>query len=348
MTKALALYSGGLDSALAIRIIQEQGIDVVAAHFNSVFTSPGLPEAKEQFMRKAAAQFGVELILEDNSEEFLELIKHPRYGYGRNINPCIDCRIRNLRRGGEIMREIGADFMVTGEVLGQRPMSQNRGAMDLVVRRSGLEGLLVRPLCAKRLEPTLPEQKGWVDRERLLDLAGRSRKTQMALARSYGIETYSSPAGGCLVTDPGFTARMRELLEHDPDCGLNDVSLLKYGRHFRLSPRCKVVVGRDQSENDIIESIAREGDVLLEAATVPGPVTLVRGEASDAEVRQAAAITMRYGKAVRLERTEVRTWSPGAARDSGTRFETACADSATLDRLRISAPDCESPPAGKD
>jgi len=335
MVKALALFSGGLDSSLAARLVLEQGVAVVAVHFHSVFTSRDDPDAKVAFIRNAAADLGVEVVIEDNSEEFLGLVKHPRYGHGRNINPCIDCRIRNLRRAGEMMRDIGADFLVTGEVLGQRPMSQNRGAMDLVLRRSGLEGLVLRPLCAKRLAPTTPEQKGWVKREDLLELAGRSRKPQMELAKRYGLRLYSSPAGGCLLTDPGFAARMRDLLEADPDCGIHDVILLKLGRHFRLSPKVKAVVGRERAENDALESEAGFADILMEVVGRPGPVTLVRGPAGQDELNVAAALTMRYGKAAALDRAKIRTWRPDAGRDSGNRFETSPADPSLPDQLRI-------------
>jgi len=314
MPRVLVLFSGGLDSTLAARLLQEQpGLTVEGIHFTSIFTANHPATSEALPARRLARDLGLPLRVEENGCDLLLLVKRPRFGLGRNMNPCIDCRIRNLRRALEVMREIGADFIATGEVVGERPMSQNRQALRLVEKESGADGLLLRPLSARLLEPTIPELRGWVDRERLLDISGRSRKRQMELARLYGIKRYQTPAGGCLLTDPGFGARMRDLVAHDPECGLDDCALLKVGRHFRLGPRLKMVVGRNQEENDVIESLARGDDLLLEAAAVPGPTTLLRGEADDEKLRVAAAVTARYGKAFSRPLVAVRVRRPGSA-----------------------------------
>lgn len=339
MAKALALFSGGLDSTLAARLLLEQNVEIEAVHFISLFTAHKSSAGKGLAARRAAEQLGVSLRIEGNSQELLAIVKSPKHGYGRNINPCIDCRMRNLSRGAEIMRETGANFLVTGEVVGERPMSQNRTAMRLIDKETGLEGLVLRPLSAKLLEPTLPEKEGWVDRDRLLEIHGRSRKPQFELAREFGIRDFPTPAGGCLLTDPGFAARMRDLLAHDPDCDLNDAHLLKVGRHFRLDPSVKAIIGRDERENHTLESFARDGDLLMEASDYPGPITLVRGPASEEQTELAAAITIRYGKAGRLPRAKVKTRTPGAPWDCENLLEAAPADEECLARLRIAPGD---------
>jgi len=338
MAKALAMFSGGLDSALAVRLIQEQNVEVAGIHFHSVFTTKGIYTGGDLPAKRRADKIGLPLIVEDNSEDFLELVKAPKHGYGRNINPCIDCRIRNLNRSAHVMKDVGADFIITGEVVGQRPMSQNRGSLRLIEKETGLEGLLLRPLSAKLHPTTVPERRGWVAREEMLSLSGRSRKPQLALAKKYGVTDFSSPAGGCLVTDPGFAHRMRDLLDEDPDCDLNDVNLLKLGRHFRPGPGVRLVVGRDRQENDLLESLAREGDTLMEAATLPGPVSLIRGPADAEQLRAAASITLRYGKAAALPSAPVRTWPPGPRVNARHTLDAPPASQETIESLRI-APD---------
>jgi len=295
LAKALALLSGGLDSTLAIRVVQEQGIEVIALNFVTVFcrcTSHGSCKLEAV---KVSEKFGIPIKVINTTERFLELVKKPKYGYGKNMNPCIDCRINIFRIAGEYMREIGADFIITGEVLGQRPMSQRKEAMRIIDREANLIGLVLRPLCAKHMEPTIPEKSGLVDREKLLNMRGRSRKDQIQLADVFQIKDYPCSAGGCLLTDPEFAHRMRDLI-NTCDANVNDVNLLKVGRHFRFDSETKVIVGRNEDDNAKIDTLSREGDVLLNLVDMPGPLTLMRGEITDEKIQTAARLTARYGK----------------------------------------------------
>ncbi|HHT9114146.1 MAG: hypothetical protein HZA47_12890 [Planctomycetes bacterium] len=295
MAKALALLSGGLDSTLAIRVIQQQGIEVIALNFVTVFcrcTSHGSCKLEAV---KVSEKFGIPIKVINTTERFLELVKKPKFGYGKNMNPCIDCRINIFRIAGEYMREIGADFIITGEVLGQRPMSQRKEAMKIIDKEANLTGLVLRPLCAKHMEPTIPEKLGIVDREQLLQIRGRSRKNQIQLADVFQIKDYPCSAGGCLLTDPEFAHRMRDLV-NTCDANVNDVNLLKVGRHFRLDQQTKVIVGRNEEDNTRLDSLSKEGDVLLTLVDTPGPLTLIRGEITEEKIQTAAQITARYGK----------------------------------------------------
>jgi len=295
LAKALALLSGGLDSTLAIRVVQEQEIEVIALNFVTVFcrcTSHGSCKLEAV---KVSEKFGIPIKVINTTERFLELVKKPKYGYGKNMNPCIDCRINIFRIAGEYMREIGADFIITGEVLGQRPMSQRKEAMRIIDREANLIGLVLRPLCAKHMEPTIPEKSGLVDREKLLNMRGRSRKDQIQLADVFQIKDYPCSAGGCLLTDPEFAHRMRDLI-NTCDANVNDVNLLKVGRHFRFDSETKVIVGRNEDDNAKIDTLSREGDVLLNLVDMPGPLTLMRGEITDEKIQTAARLTARYGK----------------------------------------------------
>lgn len=303
--KAIALLSGGLDSTLAARVLLEQGIELEALNFVTVFCNCTHRDESCLASQKAVATLGIPLKVMNVSEEYLEVVKQPEHGYGSNMNPCIDCRIFMLKKAKAYMEERGASFIVTGEVLGQRPMSQRKEAMALIERKAGLEGLILRPLSARFLKMTIPEREGWVDREKLLAIQGRSRKPQMKLAEAFGIRDYPCPAGGCLLTDPQFAKRMKDLLIHQADFGLNDIHLLKVGRHFRLSPQVKLVVGRNEEENQRIKTFAREDDGLLKVVHHPGPLTLMRGEGEEDLVEVAAALTARYSKARDLERVEI-------------------------------------------
>ncbi|MDK1031318.1 MAG: tRNA (5-methylaminomethyl-2-thiouridylate)-methyltransferase, partial [Planctomycetia bacterium] len=236
------------------------------------------------------------------TRKMLKIVKNPEHGYGSQMNPCLDCRINMFREAGRAMHRMGAAFIFTGEVLGQRPMSQRRDAMKLIDAEAGVAGYVLRPLSAKLLPPTEPEKSGIVDREKLLAIAGRSRKPQMALAEQLDLKDYPCPAGGCLLTDPGFAHRLRELLEHDPDARLNDVQLLTAGRHFRLGSAVKLVVGRDEKDNAKVRALARPGDVLIEASDIVGPTALLRGEADEADIQRACELVLLYAKAPAGER----------------------------------------------
>jgi tRNA-uridine 2-sulfurtransferase len=289
--KALVLLSGGLDSILAAELLRRQGADVQALSFKSYFFN-------DEAAIKAARDMDIPLRVADFSKEHLELVKNPPHGFGKAANPCIDCHALMLKKAKEIMEKEGFDFVATGEVLGERPMSQNRQSLGIVQRESSLDGYLLRPLSAKLLPPTVPEEKGLVDREKLLDVSGRSRKKQMELAEKWGIKDYPSPAGGCLLTDPGFGRRIIELLEIYPEFDGNDVQLLKVGRHF-WEEGVKIIMGREEKENDDIRSLARKGDILIEMSNYPGPLTLVRNYSSKntvETVEKAKQLTREYSK----------------------------------------------------
>jgi len=303
--KAVTLLSGGLDSTLAAKVVMEQGIELEALNFMTLFCTCTHRGATCLASQKAVETLGIPLRVFNVSEEYLSVVKDPRHGYGRNMNPCIDCRIFMLKKAKAYMQDSGAAFIVTGEVLGQRPMSQRKDAMRLIEKEAELEGFILRPLSAHGLPMTIPEKEGWVDRERLLKFQGRSRKPQIKLAEHYGIRDYPCPAGGCLLTDPGFAKRMKDLMLHKPDFSLNDVHLLKVGRHFRLSDGVKLVVGRNEEENQKIETFAHDGDILFKVSGFPGPLSLLRGKVNEGDIEKAAAVTAHYSKAKDLGNAEV-------------------------------------------
>lgn len=288
--RGLGLFSGGLDSMMAAALLRAQGLEVTALCFITPFF--GAVRARES---AAILQLPLEVI--DLSDKFLPLIYTPPHGFGRRHNPCIDCHILMLREAGAMMLAQSFDFLFTGEVLGQRPMSQHRGALNLVARESGFPDLVLRPLSARLLKPTRPELLSWVDRERLLDLSGRGRKRQMALALEYGISQYPSPAGGCVLTDPGYAARLKELLDHQERASRQDLDLLKWGRHFRLAGGAKAVVGRTHKENEAISSLRSPGDVILRVQDYPGPLVLIPASAPEDDLEEAAALTAAYSDA---------------------------------------------------
>ena len=309
--KTIGLLSGGLDSMLALVHMHRLGFQVVAYHFANGFHA-ALHAAKAKPLALATAErLGVPLKVIDNSRELLEIVKHPAHGYGSNMNPCLDCRIMAFRLTFARLREEGAKFFFTGEVVGQRPMSQRRQAMMLIDREAGVEGYVLRPLSGRLLPPTIPETEGLISRAELLDISGRSRKRQMALAKEWGIETYESPAGGCTLTDPGFAIRMRDELRFgDPD--VHEVQLLKVGRHFRLSPQSKVILGRNADDCRALQSLLGPQDRVIEARDMPGPLATIRGAAAPEAARQTAALVLRYAKAD-PEREHVVTVSRGGA-----------------------------------
>jgi tRNA U34 2-thiouridine synthase MnmA/TrmU len=240
----------------------------------------------------------------------MEVLKNPQYGYGKNMNPCIDCHGFMIRTAGEYMEETGASFIITGEVLGQRPMSQNRSSLDAVDKISGFRGLILRPLSAQLLAPTIPEEKGWVDREKLLDISGRSRTRQMELAEQLGISDYPSPAGGCLLTEANFSKRLRQLFQLRPEAGPRETEILKHGRHFLIDSRALLVVGRKATENEALLELAEPDDYLLKVTTHPGPTSLLRyfGSPDQSDIPWAASITARYSDAWSLPMAELHVW----------------------------------------
>lgn len=288
--KALVLFSGGLDSILAVRLVEEQGVDMQGICFESPFFSA-------QKARQSARHIGLPLAVIDITERMLPIVLSPRHGYGKGLNPCIDCHALMFRVAGEMLKVEGARFLVSGEVLGQRPMSQNLRSLSIISRESGFDDLILRPLSAKRLPETLAEREGWVNRERLLELSGRSRKPQIELAKGYGIEQYPSPAGGCLLTDVIFSRRLKDLIAKNQDFSRRDLELLKQGRHFRISKGTKIVVGRNKRENEAIISLTRREDALLTVESFPGPAVLVIGDPTREELEVIAAISVSYSDA---------------------------------------------------
>jgi len=297
--RALGLLSGGLDSQLAICVLRAQGIEVEVIVFDSPFYNPAAA-------KKAAKNLGVPLRVIDFTDDIVELVNDPPHGFGGNMNPCIDCHARMLKRAGEIMTREGFHFLFTGEVLNQRPMSQNRRSLGIVAHDSEFDDLVVRPLCAQLLEPTKPEREGWVDRSRLLALNGRSRKPQFALAEEYGLKEYPSPAGGCRLTEPHYSERLADLKDHE---GLDDtraLTLLRYGRHFRLSEKIKLILGRHAEDCAHIEELIADGELVLMLADGPGPTGLLPSDATDVQVATAASILVRYTRVPADETVGVR------------------------------------------
>jgi tRNA-uridine 2-sulfurtransferase len=275
--KSLILFSGGLDSILAARTLQEQGVEVQGLTFVSSFFDS--VQAKE-----AAKKLGIKLKTVDFSKEHLKIVKRPKYGYGKNMNPCIDCHLLMLKTAKKIIEKEKFDFLATGEVLGERPMSQNRKALELIEKESGLFGYLLRPLSAKLLKPTEVEKNGVVDREKLLDIRGRSRKKQLSLAKQWKIKEYPTPAGGCLLTDPEFSKRLKDLLAKNPRANKNDIELLKLGRHF-WQGKDKIIIGRNEQENEKLKQLKQRNDILIEMENYAGPTALIKKYGSKTSIQ---------------------------------------------------------------
>ncbi|MCS7243047.1 MAG: tRNA 4-thiouridine(8) synthase ThiI [Candidatus Caldatribacterium sp.] len=322
--KAIGLVSGGLDSSIAVALVRSWGIEVIALHFVSPFFG------RKSFLPKVMEKLGAEFREVPVGEEYLNIVKNPRFGYGKNLNPCIDCKIFMLQKAKVVMEDEGASFVFTGEVVGQRPKSQMRNTLRLIEKESGLAGLLLRPLSAKLLPPTIPEIEGWVKREELLGIAGRGRKAQFELAKRFGIEEYSSPAGGCLLTDPLFCERLRDLMEYGPFT-LAEIELLKFGRHFRFHPGYKLIVGRDAKENKVLLSLARPKDVLFSPQGGKGPLGVGRGMATPEDVYLSAQIIAYYTKNG-AKKTPVLVREYGGTPEI---LEVPKCDEETLVRLRI-------------
>jgi len=296
--KALALFSGGLDSILAAKLLQRQGIDVECITFETPFFSADKARAG---VFHAALPI---LHVFDITEDHLTMLRSPRYGYGKNMNPCIDCHTLMLKKAGEFMASMGAGVLVTGEVLGQRPMSQTRQSLHIVAKNSGYQDRILRPLSAKLLPVTKMEQEGLVDREQLWDIQGRGRHRQMEAAVEFGIKEYPAPAGGCLLTDAMFSKRLKELFAHD-DFTIPSIHLLKAGRHFRINEGVKVIVGRHHRDNALIERYGKSSDIVLHTAHFPGPTTLTPGNTSPEELRIAASLCVLYSDAPKNQPVQV-------------------------------------------
>ncbi|MFH2048411.1 MAG: hypothetical protein ABIJ12_03105 [bacterium] len=318
---AIALFSGGLDSALAILLILQQNIEVTAITFMTHFGCDlGDRSSCGSNPYPAAEKFGFNVKLMHLGQKFVDIVLNPKHGRGKNMNVCIDCRMLMLNEAKELMEMINADFIITGEVMGQRPMSQVKDKMFLVQNHTGLNGKLLRPLSAKLLPPTQAEIDGLVDREQLEGISGRGRKRQIELAKKFGLNDYPNPASGCLLTDSGYSNRLRDLILHSGQINFNDLNLLRAGRHFRLSPDVKVVIGRDESDNNAIEACKQSHHFELEAADVSSPVTLVIGIPTEEDLKLAGSITAKYTSArkeasVRInvsngEKTELITVKP--------------------------------------
>ena len=289
MTKALGLISGGLDSSLAAMALMRQGIEVTGISFVTPFFNAD--KAKQ-----AAKAIGHPLIIENISDIHLQMVKTPKYGYGRNMNPCIDCHALMFQLAGERMIRDGFDFLFSGEVLGQRPMSQNSNALRSVANLSGFADRVLRPLSAKLLPITVMEETGLVERDQLLDIQGRSRKPQQALAKEWGLHDYPGSGGGCLLTEEGFSNQLRDLFDHHPEAAVTDVELLKIGRQFRLSATAKLVLGRHRTDNDALLQQTNPGQIKLRCQNFSGPLGVFCGDGDDKELDTAAAIVASYGK----------------------------------------------------
>ncbi|MDX1372927.1 MAG: hypothetical protein R3321_10675, partial [Nitrososphaeraceae archaeon] len=331
--KAVALLSGGLDSNLAIRMIQEQGIDVEAVAIKTPFCDFDCGKGCGHRVKEVATELGITLKTIYFGEEYLQMLKNPKHGYGSGMNPCIDCRSMMYNVAKDHMKKIGAEFIVTGEVLGQRPMSQNKNALSIIENETETQGIVVRPLSSKNLPITEPEKKGLVKRENLGNIKGRSRKEQIKLAEKYDIIDPPNSAGGCLLTDPIFAKRIKDLYEHSitiPD--INDVELLKIGRHFRISKEKKLIVGRNREENTILESLAIKKDLKIIVKDYVGPTCIFRGKKPIMdEIIMCARIAVRYSDAPKTNYSTVKIFG----NDYENEFSVLPIDNNSIENIRI-------------
>ncbi|MDD4456532.1 MAG: thiamine biosynthesis protein [Syntrophotalea acetylenica] len=307
MSKALGLFSGGLDSTLAALTLKRQGVAVTGI----VFVTPFFDAERA---RQAARQIDIPLIVENIGDIHLDMLKKPRYGYGRNLNPCIDCHALMFRLAARHVQSGEFDFLFSGEVLGQRPMSQNYNALQAVAKHAGCADIILRPLCARLLPPTAMEEQGLVAREKLLDIQGRSRKRQEDYARQWDLHEYPGSGGGCLLTEKSFTGKLRDLLEHQPECTVQDIEILKLGRQFRLSCSAKLTLGRNQEDNENLQAAARPGYILMHAPEFRGPTGLISGNPTPNDLLLAAAIVAGYGKGRDQMQVTVRLFHDGEER----------------------------------
>jgi len=321
---ALSLLSGGLDSQLAVCVLKDQGIDVHGVVFESPFFGAAAA-------RTAAEQLGIPLQIVNFSSDIISILNNPKHGYGSCMNPCIDCHARMLKRAGEFMEEMGFHFISTGEVLNERPMSQNRQSLEVVAGESGYADLIVRPLSAGLLPETEPERTGRLDRSRLLSIEGRGRKCQLKLAEHYGLKDVPSPAGGCRLTEPNFCTRLKDLKEHEGLNGVRSINLLRFGRHFRLGDKVKIIIGRNEKDNAFLEGNTELYDLILKVENAPGPTGLLPFTARDEEIRIGAAICARYSDCLPDKPVTVRIRSSRGIR----RIEIMPASREEVEALRI-------------
>jgi len=291
--KCILLYSGGLDSLLTGKILLDQGFEVTGLHCILPYFPPDMnPDQLKESI--AAKQIGLNLIHYRCSEDYIAMLKNPKHGYGKHINPCIDCKIFFIKKAGELMQETGADFVATGEVVGQRPMSQHKNTL-IHIENSTLKGRLLRPLSAKLLEPTIPETEGIIDREKLYDISGRGRTRQIELAKALGIKDFSSPAGGCLFTDKFIADRIKDLLKYNPDFEQSELYLLKIGRHFRINPSLRIVLSKNEMDTQELEKYENNSDYFFKPG-FSGPSVYAKGKMSDEDINIINSIICRYGK----------------------------------------------------
>lgn len=298
MAKALAMISGGLDSILAAKLIKDQGIEVIGICFKSYFFS-------EESAKRMTKQIDIPLEVIDFSEEHMNMVKNPKHGWGKNMNPCIDCHAMMMRYSGKLLEQFNADFIITGEVLNQRPMSQNRQALNIVKKESGFADKILRPLCAKNLDETEMERSGLVDREKLLNITGRSRKAQMELASKWGITEYPSPAGGCKLTEPGYAIRLKDSLDNSEFISESEIELLRYGRHFRVSENAKIIAARTGDEVKEIKKYIDDSFIAMNASKYTGALVIIQGKPTEKEIELGARIAARYSKGRDEEEVEV-------------------------------------------
>ena len=303
--KVVALLSGGLDSQLAIKMMQEQGFDVSAVAIKTPFCDFDCGRGCGFEIREKADDLNVNLKTVYLGDEYIEMLKHPKHGIGAGFNPCVDCRTMMFDAAKKHMEDIGAEFIISGEVLGQRPMSQHAPALRTIEKESDLVGKIVRPLSAALLPETDPEKNGLIKRENLGMIRGRTRRNQLDMAKKYGIENPPNAGGGCLLTEPQFGIKAKDLFSHTENPTINDIDLLKIGRHVRLDEQTKFIVGRNKDENEMIKAIALPGDILLEAKDFVGPVSILRGSNAKEHLKFASSVTLRYSDAPNNEQAIV-------------------------------------------
>ncbi len=292
--KCIVMFSGGLDSTIAAHLLMRLGFDVLGVHYVLPFYS-GVGLGHDGIKARAAS-LNLPLRIEEEGQDYLDMFRSRQFGFGKNVNPCLDCRIHRLTKAANIMADTGAAFIATGEVVGQRPMSQRRECFGIIEKQTGLKGLLVRPLCAKLLKPTIPEERGWIRRDDMLDFCGRGRKGQMAYAAQFGL-SYPMPGGGCLLTHVRTAERYENLATNCPDFKLNDFKLLAWGRHFRINPGFLLVQARDDTENGPICLLRQPEHVEVALRDMPGPLGLIRGEGTEDETLLACSIFAKYTRA---------------------------------------------------